>query len=80
MQMNKDIYPKEFFVKISEEEFRIGRITVNKNSRGFTAEVDIVQKESMKIWQHVEFLQSLEDEHEAMEMGVHKLTTYLKRS
>ncbi len=80
MQMDKDIFPKEFFIKISEEEFRIGRITVNKNSRGFTAEVDIVQKESMKIWQHVEFIQNLEDEHEAVEMGVHKLSNFLKRS
>ena len=80
MQMNKDIYPKEFFVKLSEEEFRIGRITVNKNSRGFTAEVDIVQKETMKIWQHIEFLQHYEDEHEAMEMGVQKLSFFLKKS
>ena len=80
MQMNKDIYPKEFVVKISEEEYRIGRITVNKNSRGFTAEIDIVQRETMKIWHHVEFLHALEDEHEAREMGVHKLTTFLNKS
>lgn len=79
MQMDNH-YPKEFFIKISEEEFRIGRLTVNKNSRGFTCEIDIVQKESMKIWQHVEFLQNLPDEHEAVEMGVQGLTSFLRKS
>ena len=80
MQMNKDIYPKEFFVEINKDEFRIGRLTVNKNSRGFTCEIDIVQKESMKIWTHVDFLSNLIDEHEAMEMGVHELSQFLKKS
>lgn len=80
MQMNKDIFPKEFFVELSKDEHRIGRLTVNKNSRGFTCEIDIVLKESMKIWTHVDFLSNLIDEHEATEMGVHGLTQYLKKS
>jgi hypothetical protein len=79
MQMDNQ-YPKEFFVKISEEEFRIGRLTVNRNFRGFSCEIDIVQKDSMKIWQHVEILQNLEDEHEAVELGVQGLTNFLRKS
>ena len=80
MQMDKDIFPKEYFIKISEDEFRVGRITVNKNSRGYTSEIDIVQKESMKIWQHVDFLQNMDDEHDAVELSVQRLTFFLKKS
>lgn len=80
MQTLKEQFPKDFFVQISGDEFRIGRIVVNKNSKGFNAEIDIVQKDSMKIWQHVEILHNFDDENEALENAVQRLSNFLKRS
>ncbi|MCO4753831.1 MAG: hypothetical protein KC478_05090 [Bacteriovoracaceae bacterium] len=75
---HKTEYPIEEFVELrglSPE--LVGRISVNKNQAFFDAEVDIVLSESGKIYKHIEIIYKLEDEREALTMGVHRLKKYL---
>jgi hypothetical protein len=51
--MNIQEFPAEFFIKIEGQEFLLGRLSVNKMNQSFWVEIDIVQKESKKIWAHV---------------------------
>ncbi len=74
----KEEYPKEEYVELrglSPE--LVGRISVNKNRELFEAEVDIVLSESGKIYKHIDIVYKLEDEREALTMGVHRLKKYL---
>jgi hypothetical protein len=72
-------YPQDYFVKIENEEHHIGRITLNK-VKSFNVEIDIVQKESKKIFQHVDILFDIEDKTEAIDSGVQVLAKFLKKS
>lgn len=72
-------YPQDYFVKIENEEHHIGRITLNK-AKSFNVEIDIVQKESKKIFQHVDMLFDFEDKTEAIDSGVQVLAKFLKKS
>lgn len=71
-------YPQDYFVKIENEEHHIGRITVNKAKR-FNVEIDIVQKESKKIFHHVDMLFDIEDKTEAIDTGVQVLSKFLNK-
>lgn len=73
-------YPQEFFLKL-DDPHRIGRLTVNKIQASkrieFLVEIDIVFAESKKIWGHVVTLYHFEDQQEAIDAGVQKLSQYL---
>ncbi|RLA61974.1 MAG: hypothetical protein DRQ88_00695 [Epsilonproteobacteria bacterium] len=71
-------YPQDYFVKIENEEHHLGRITINRASH-FNVEIDIVQKESKKIFQHVDMLFNIEDKTEAIDSGVQVLAKFLKK-
>ncbi|MBG59155.1 MAG: hypothetical protein CME67_05065 [Halobacteriovoraceae bacterium] len=74
----KDDYPKEKFVELKGlSPELVGRISVNKVRDQFDAEVDIVLSESGKIYKHIEILYKLDDEREALNMGIHRLKKYL---
>ena len=72
-------YPQDYFVKIENEEHHIGRITVNK-AKNFNIEIDIVQKDSKKIFKHVDMLFDIDDKTEAIDSGVQVLAKFLKKS
>ena len=72
-------YPQDYFVKIENEEHHIGRITVNK-AKYFNIEIDIVQKDSKKIFKHVDMLFDIDDKTEAIDSGVQVLAKFLKKS
>ena len=74
----KETYPKEYFVEIENEPYRKGRVTLNHLSDGYSVEVDIVQKESMKIWHHVKRVYQIDDEQEALDHGVWLLSQFLQ--
>ncbi|TDJ05406.1 MAG: hypothetical protein E2O68_06425 [Deltaproteobacteria bacterium] len=71
-------YPQDYFVKIENEEHHIGRITLNK-AKHFNVEIDIVQKESKKIFRHVDMLFDIKDRVEAIDSGVQVLANFLKK-
>ena len=49
-------FPQDYFVKIEQDDYRVGRLTLNKFKEQYNIEIDIVQKDSKKIWAHVDIL------------------------
>lgn len=76
--MKRIEYPQDFFVNIESELNRLGRITLNLHGETFTVEIDIVQKDSRKIWHHVDTLYKLDDRDNALQLGVQRLSQFLQ--
>ncbi len=76
--MNINEFPAEFFVKLEGNEFLLGRLSINKMNSSYWVEIDIVQKESKKIWAHVTDLYGINELDEAIDRSVQSLSDYLK--
>ena len=72
-------FPAEFFIKLEGQEFLLGRLSINKMNQSFWVEIDIVQKESKKIWAHVGNLYGIKELDEAVDMSVQSLSDYLSK-
>ena len=72
-------FPAEYFIKLEGQDFLLGRLSVNKLNHTFWVEVDIVQKESKKIWAHVGDLHGIVDLDEAIHNSVQALANYLSK-
>lgn len=70
-------FPAEFFIKLEGQDFLLGRLSVNKMNQSFWVEIDIVQKESKKIWAHVGNLYNISELDEAVDRSVQTLSDYL---
>lgn len=75
--MNISEFPAEFFVKLENQDFLLGRLSINKMNHSYWVEIDIVQKESKKIWAHVGDLYDIKELDEAIDMSVQSLSNYL---
>ncbi len=73
MQQREE-YPKEYFVPLSNEPYFLGRIIVNKMKSGFQLDIDIVNKETLKIYHHLGQLFGEESEEEAIRKAVQKIS------
>ncbi len=74
--VSKD-YPCEYLVKIENEPFILGRITVNKLTDSFFIEIDLIQKDSRKILKHLESIYDLDDDEEGLREAFEKLKGHL---
>lgn len=74
---SKTEYPQDFFVNIDNDQHRLGRITLNLHSDGFVVEINIVQKESRKIWHHVDTIYKLEHADDALQIAIQRLSQFL---
>lgn len=72
-------FPQEYFVELQGEEHLVGRLVINKIHEAFWVEIDIVQKESKKIWSHVGDIHRVFDFDEATHQAVQLLADYLKK-
>jgi len=72
-------FPAEYFVKLEGQDFLLGRLCINKMNSSFWVEIDIVQKESKKIWVHVTDLYGINEIDEALDRSVQILADYLKK-
>lgn len=70
-------FPAEFFVKLEGQEFLLGRLSVNKMNSSYWVEIDIVQKESKKIFAHVGNVYNINELDEAVDRSVQTLSDYL---
>lgn len=70
-------YPLDFFVPLTNNENLEGRLTINKLGDSYSVEIDIVLKESKKIWRHVDILYHRESKEDAIDQGVSRLSKYL---
>lgn len=74
-------FPQEHFVELKGlSPFLVGRIIVTQAAHGFDVEVDIIQSESGKIYNHVAILYGEVDPKEAVDLGIHKLKLYLHKN
>ena len=71
-------FPAEFFIKLEGQDHLIGRLSINKMNQSFWVEIDIVQKESKKIWAHVGNLYGIKELDEAVDQSVQALSDYLQ--
>ncbi len=66
-------FPIEKYVEFENEPWHMGRIVVHKVKETFHVEVDVINKESHKIFRHVASLYSFDDASDALEMGYREL-------
>jgi hypothetical protein len=69
-------YPKDFFIPFEKGSYKEGRLIINFHEQAFSVEIDILQKDSRKIFYHVALMTSFESEHEAIEAGIFKLKSF----
>lgn len=70
-------FPAEYFIKLEGQDFLLGRLSINKMNGSFWVEIDIVTKESKKIFAHVGNIYNITDLDEAITSSVQKLSTYV---
>ncbi len=71
-------FPKEHYIELENNPYLMGRITINHIKDDYVAEVDIIHKESHKIYQHVDILYSGYSAEEAVISGVQRLRRFLE--
>lgn len=76
--MNITEFPAEYFIKLDGQDFLLGRLSVNKMNSSYWVEIDIVTKDSKKIFAHVGNLYNTADLDEAVNRSVEMLAQYVK--
>ena len=76
--MNITEFPAEYFIKLDGQDFLLGRLSINKMNSSYWVEIDIVTKESKKIFAHVGNLYNTADLDEAVNRSVEMLAKYVK--
>lgn len=76
--MNITEFPAEYFIKLDGQDFLLGRLSINKMNSSYWVEIDIVTKESKKIYAHVGNLYNTADLDEAVNRSVEMLAKYVK--
>jgi hypothetical protein len=70
-------FPAEYFIKLEGQEFLLGRLSINKMNSSYWVEIDIVTKESKKIFAHVGNLYNIADLDEAITSSVQTLSGFV---
>jgi hypothetical protein len=71
-------YPVEKYIELENNPYLLGRITLNQVKEEFSAEVDIIHRESHKIFRHVDIIYRQLSAEEALILGVQRLRTFLE--
>lgn len=75
-------YPIDYFVPLTGHEHLLGRLCLNQHHRQgiiyYRVEIDIVAKESKKIWCHLTQTVETGDEDEAIEMAMQRLSDFVR--
>lgn len=72
-------YPVERYIDLENNPYLMGRITINQVKDSFNAEVDIIHRESHKIFKHVDIIYNEYSEEEALITGVQRLRKFLEK-
>lgn len=71
-------FPKEKYIELENNPYLLGRITIHQVKEDFHAEVDIIHKESHKIFKHVDIIYRQHSSEEALIVGVQRLRQFLE--
>lgn len=72
-------FPVEKYIELENNPYLLGRITIHQVKEEFHAEVDIIHRESHKIFKHVEIVYRQYSSEEALITGVQRLRTFLEK-
>jgi hypothetical protein len=72
-------YPVEKYIDLENNPYLLGRIIVTQVQNDFHAEVDIIHRESHKIFKHVDIIYRQPSGEEALIVGVQCLRQFLER-
>jgi hypothetical protein len=70
-------YPREKYIDLENNPYLLGRITVHLVKDDYHVEVDIIHKESHKIFKHVDILYRQQSAEEAFIVGIQRLKKFL---
>lgn len=70
-------YPQEKYIELENNPYLLGRITLHQVKEQFHAEVDIINKESHKIFKHIDIIYHQLTAEEALIVGVQRLRKFL---
>lgn len=71
-------FPVEKYIELENNPYLLGRITLHQVKNDFHAEVDIIHRESHKIFKHVDIVYHQYSGEEALIVGVQRLRQYLE--
>lgn len=71
-------FPQEKYIELENNPYLLGRITLHQVKENFHAEVDIINKESHKIFKHVDIIYHQHTAEEALIVGVQRLRKFLE--
>lgn len=72
-------YPKEKYIELDNNPYLLGRITVHVVKEDYHAEIDIIHKESHKIFKHIDVIYHQHSAEEAFITGVQRLRKFLEQ-
>lgn len=70
-------FPKEKYVDLENNPYLLGRITVHHVKEHYHAEVDIIHKESHKIFKHIDIIYHQSEADEAFISGIQRIRLFL---
>ncbi len=70
-------FPQEKYIDLENNPYLLGRITISQVREDYHAEVDIIHKESHKIFKHVDIVYNQMSAEEALIVGVQRLRRFL---
>lgn len=71
-------YPVEKYIELENNPYLLGRIIVTQVKDSYHAEIDIVHKESHKIFKHIAILYNQSSGEEALITGVQRMRQFLE--
>ncbi len=72
-------FPLEKYIDLENNPYLLGRVTIHHVREEFHAEVDIIHKESHKIFKHVDIIYHQHSSEEALISGVQRLRLFLDK-
>lgn len=71
-------FPVEKYIDLENNPYLLGRITIHQVREEYHAEVDIIHKESHKIFKHIDIIYHQLSAEEALITGVQRLRRFLE--
>ena len=72
-------FPVEKYIDLENNPYLMGRITIHHVKEEFHAEVDVIHRESHKIFKHVDIVYRQNSSEEALIVGVQRLRNFLEK-
>jgi hypothetical protein len=77
--MFHDQFPVEKYIEMENEPYFLGRVTVNKYKETYHIELDIIHKETHKIYKHLGRHYGFHELNDALESGYQEMVKLIGR-